>query len=129
MNFDINLIFLIKPFFYMPKKSRQKLKYPDSEKSFSDEVKNIFYHFLRAIIKANKEILFGGWESDFENFWISWNIWKKYAIPVRLIFLYKLRQQDSMIYFQGITWILEQLIIKSISLRFLFRLFFYCLIP
>ena len=129
MNFDINLIFLIKPFFYMPKKSWQKLKYPDSEKSFSDEVKNIFYHFWRAIIKANKEILFGGWESDFENFWISWNIWKKYAIPVRFIFLYKLRQQDSMIYFQGITWILEQLIIKSISLRFLFRLFFYCLIP
>ena len=34
MDIEINLIFLIKPFFYMPKKSRQKFKYFENEKSF-----------------------------------------------------------------------------------------------
>ena len=34
MNFEINLIFLIKPFLYMTKKSTQKLKYLENEKSF-----------------------------------------------------------------------------------------------
>ena len=33
-NFKINLILLIKPFLYMNKKSRQKLKYLENEKSF-----------------------------------------------------------------------------------------------
>ena len=33
-NFEINLIFLIKPFLYMTKKSRQKLKYLENKKSF-----------------------------------------------------------------------------------------------
>ena len=34
MNFKINLIFLIKPFFQYDKKSLQKLKYLENEKSF-----------------------------------------------------------------------------------------------
>ena len=34
MNFEINLIFLIKPFFYLTEKTRQKYKYPENEKSF-----------------------------------------------------------------------------------------------
>ena len=34
INFEINLIFLIKPFFYMTKKSRQKFKYFENGKSF-----------------------------------------------------------------------------------------------
>ena len=34
INFGINLIFLIKLFFYMTKKSRQKFKYFENEKSF-----------------------------------------------------------------------------------------------
>ena len=34
INFEINLIFLIKAFFYMTKKSRQKLKYLGNEISF-----------------------------------------------------------------------------------------------
>ena len=34
INLEINLIFLIKPFFYMSKKSRQKIKYLENEKSF-----------------------------------------------------------------------------------------------
>ena len=33
-NSEINPIFLIKPFFYMNKKSRQSFKYPQKEKSF-----------------------------------------------------------------------------------------------
>ena len=34
INLEINLIFLIKPFFYMTKKSRQKFKYFENEESF-----------------------------------------------------------------------------------------------
>ena len=34
INFRINLIFLIKPFLYMTKKSRQKHKYLENKKSF-----------------------------------------------------------------------------------------------
>ena len=34
ITFEINLIFLIKPFFYMKKKSRQKFKYLENKKSF-----------------------------------------------------------------------------------------------
>ena len=34
MNFEINLIFLSKQFFYMAEKSWQKLKYLKNEKSF-----------------------------------------------------------------------------------------------
>ena len=39
VNFEINLIFLIKP----TKKSRQKCKYHENEKSFKGEIKTIFY--------------------------------------------------------------------------------------
>ena len=38
----------IKPFFYMTKKSRQKLKYLKNEKRFYGEIKSIFHHFKRA---------------------------------------------------------------------------------
>ena len=50
ISFEINFIFLIKPFFYMTKKSRQKPKYPEIEKSFLGEtkIKSIFHHFWRA---------------------------------------------------------------------------------
>ena len=34
INFEVNFIFLIKPFFYMTKKSRQKFKYYKNEKRF-----------------------------------------------------------------------------------------------
>ena len=47
INFEISLIFLIKPFFYLTKKSRQKFKYLDNKKSFRDEIKSIFHHFLK----------------------------------------------------------------------------------
>ena len=45
INFKINLIVLIKPFFYMTEKSRQKFIYLENEKSFEGEMKNIFYRF------------------------------------------------------------------------------------
>ena len=47
MDFEINLIFLIKPFFYMTKKSIQKLKYLENEKIFEGEIKSIFHPFLK----------------------------------------------------------------------------------
>ena len=34
LNFEINIMFLIKPFFYMTKKPTQKSKYLENEKSF-----------------------------------------------------------------------------------------------
>ena len=43
----------------MPKKSRQKLKYLENEKSFQDEIESIFHHFWRAIIEANNFFLEG----------------------------------------------------------------------
>ena len=39
----------------MIKKSRQKFKYLENEKSFQDEIKSIFHHFGRAIIEANQK--------------------------------------------------------------------------
>ena len=51
----------------MPKKSRQKVKYLENEKSFQDEIKRTFHHFWRAIIEANKNFFFERWESYFKN--------------------------------------------------------------
>ena len=44
---EINLLFLIKSFFYMVKKSRQKFKHFEKEKSFQSEINPIFHHFVR----------------------------------------------------------------------------------
>ena len=48
INFIINLIFLIKPFFCMTKKLGQKFNYHENEKSFQSEIKSFFHHFERA---------------------------------------------------------------------------------
>ena len=45
INFEINLIFLIKPSFYMTKTSRQKFEYLENEKSFYSKMKSVFYYF------------------------------------------------------------------------------------
>ena len=45
VNFEIKLVFLIKPFLYMTRKSRQKLRYLENEKSFQGEIKSNFHHF------------------------------------------------------------------------------------
>ena len=47
IKFEIKLIFLTKPFRYITKKSRQKHKYLEKEKSFWHEIKRIFYHFWK----------------------------------------------------------------------------------
>ena len=44
MNFKINHISLIESFFYMNKKSRQKLKHLDYEKSLYGKIKITFHH-------------------------------------------------------------------------------------
>ena len=46
INFEINLVFLIKPFFYITKKSRQKFKYVENERAFRRN-KMHFSSFLR----------------------------------------------------------------------------------
>ena len=48
INFEINLIFLIKPFFLHSQKVKTKNKYLENQKSF-------FHHFCRAIIEVNKK--------------------------------------------------------------------------
>ena len=45
IKFEINLIYLINTFCFMTKKSRQKLKYLENEKSFLGEIKSIFIIF------------------------------------------------------------------------------------
>ena len=45
INFETNIIFLIKPYSYLTKKSRQRFKYLENEKSIKDEIKSI--HFYR----------------------------------------------------------------------------------
>ena len=42
--FEINLFFLIKSFYYITKKSRQKFNHLENERSFLGEIKSIFYH-------------------------------------------------------------------------------------
>ena len=59
MNFEVNLIFLIKQFFVHDQKVMTKLKYLENEKTFQDEIKSIFHHFLRASHQANNISFFG----------------------------------------------------------------------
>ena len=65
MNFEVNFIFLIKLFSYMTKKTWQKRKYLENEKSFLDEIKTNFHHFWRALNEANNNF-FERWESEFK---------------------------------------------------------------
>ena len=50
---NYNLIFLIKPVFFMAKKSRQNFKYLKNKKSFQGDVKSIFHHFKRLLVAKN----------------------------------------------------------------------------
>ena len=53
INFENNLIFLIKPFLYMTRKSRQKLKYLGNQKSFQGEIKSFAIIFKRFSVSKN----------------------------------------------------------------------------
>ena len=48
INFEIDLTFLVKAFFYMTKKSRQELEYLENKKSFLGGIKCIFHKCLKA---------------------------------------------------------------------------------
>ena len=53
----------------MTKKSWQKLKYLENEKSFKDEIKSIFHNliiFKGLLMKQITQFFFGRWESDFK---------------------------------------------------------------
>ena len=66
MNFEVNLIFLIRSFFLHDQNVATKTKYIEKEKSFPDEIKTIFHHFKRFSIKQMTKFFF--WkvrESDF----------------------------------------------------------------
>ena len=54
INFEINLIFLIKPLFLYDQKSIQKFKNLENEKTFYNKINNIFRHFSKVFIEANK---------------------------------------------------------------------------
>ena len=51
VKFEINLIFLIKPFFCIIKKSRQKFKYLENKKNSYDEMKCIFIFRIFTILE------------------------------------------------------------------------------
>ena len=73
LNFEINLIFLIKPFFLHAQKLKIKVSITWERKEFLRWNKKHFQHFWRAIIKANKQF-FGRWESDFKLYpWLDYD--------------------------------------------------------
>ena len=67
INFEINIIFLIKPLFYMTKRPRQKFKYLKNKKSFQVEIKSIFHHFQT-------------WEWAFRLLYSSFSIWSIFDV-------------------------------------------------
>ena len=63
LNFEIEVIFLIKPFFLHDQKVKPKFKYLENERSLKskeDEIKSILHDFKRAFIKANNNFFLEG---------------------------------------------------------------------
>ena len=50
----------------MTKRSGQKFKYLEDEKTFKDEIKCIFHDFKGLSLKQIKQIFFERWETDFK---------------------------------------------------------------
>ena len=100
----------------MPKKSRQKLKYLQKEKSFYGEIKTI-HHFGRAIIEANKKSFF--FEGESPN--ISHSSWRlKYFLSLVLSLSVRLFQNGSCWGFTDfLVLILSQALIAPALIRFL----------
>ena len=61
ISFEIKFSFLIKPFFYITKKSEQKYKYLKKKKSFKHKIKSIFIIFkgFLFLTEVNKSNFFG----------------------------------------------------------------------
>ena len=70
INFEINPISLIRPFFYITKMSRQKFKYLQNEKSFYGEIKKHFLLFLKGLqfSQALERVVNGN--TNFISYWI-----------------------------------------------------------
>ena len=71
MNFKVNLIFLIKPFFLHDQKvvKKTKISWESKELLFKMKQKTIFITFKGLSIKQITQFFFGRWESDSKN----WN--------------------------------------------------------
>ena len=65
--FEINLIYLIKPFFLHVQKVKTKTWISWGRKELLRWNRKHIYHILRAFIKANRTSLFGRWGSDFKS--------------------------------------------------------------
>ena len=66
INFDVNLIFLIKPFFLHDQKVMTKTQVFWERKKLLRWNKKHFSSFIRAFSQANNTYFFRGWESDFK---------------------------------------------------------------
>ena len=69
MNFDANLIFLIKPVFLHDQKVVIKTLVPWERKEllrWNKNLQSIFHHFQKAFNQANNTNFSGRWESDFK---------------------------------------------------------------
>ena len=53
INFEINLTFAIKLFFYATKKSRKKFTERENEKKFQGKIKSIFHNFKGLSVALN----------------------------------------------------------------------------
>ena len=60
-------------FFYMTKKSRQKVEYLENEKSFSDEIKSTFQKKKKVFIRGDKTIFLEGESPILRNFLVKLN--------------------------------------------------------
>ena len=92
IKFEVNLIILIKPFWYMTEKSRQKLKYLENKTSFSVKISifssfvkkfqlpktvsdSVFYLFYK-VFNQYIQIIFNFWSiSNFFSSFMRWNLW------------------------------------------------------
>ena len=77
MNFEIDLVFLIKPFFCMTKKSRQKFKYLENEKSFKIKQRAFVIIFKGLSLKQIKKNYFSEGESREGNDNLSLQLYRK----------------------------------------------------
>ena len=57
---------LIDPLYYMTKKSWQKLKYLENEKSVQDDLIKDFSSFLKGFQSSEQHSFSGKWDSDFK---------------------------------------------------------------
>ena len=85
INFEINLSFLVKQFFFVTIKSGQKFKYLKNEKSFFRWNKKQFLSFLKEFYLFTgivSDLRVGFWNKSFRNF--AWHLFNCVKISVWL---------------------------------------------